>query len=152
MEKRTKLKLQPMTFEEHIPSTSSAAVCSDVSPGTSQEQSPSPVAKSPTTLSSDTPSFDTVSSDVLCETVSCDLECTHTSSDLTSPADTSNSKAEYNKNESRCGISMVNLGMQFPLDVAREIFSEHSHCSFKVLKEKDSSEEALQILLPYMQP
>ena len=40
---------------------------------------------------------------------------------------------------------MVNVGMQFPLDVAQEIFSEHSYCSFKVLKEKDSSEEALQI-------
>ena len=139
-----------MTFKEHIPSTSSATVCSnivcsDVTPGTPQEQSPSPVATSPTTVSSNTPSFDTVSSDVLCETVSCDLECTHTSSDLTSPADTSNSKTEYNKSESRCGITMVNVGMQFPLDVSQEIFSEHSYCSFKVLKEKDSSEEALQI-------
>ena len=134
-----------MTFQEHIPSTSSATVCSnivcsDVTPGTPQEQSPSPVATSPTTVF-----FDTASSDVLCETVSCDLECTHTSSDLTSPADTSNSKTEYNKSESRCGITMVNVGMQFPLDVSQEIFSEHSYCSFKVLKEKDSSEEALQI-------
>ena len=134
-----------MTSQEHIPSTSSATVCSnivcsDVTPGTPQEQSPSPVATSPTTVF-----FDTASSDVLCETVSCDLECTHTSSDLTSPADTSNSKTEYNKSESRCGITMVNVGMQFPLDVSQEIFSEHSYCSFKVLKEKDSSEEALQI-------
>ena len=40
---------------------------------------------------------------------------------------------------------MVNAGMQFPLDVSQEIFSEHSYCSFKVLKEQDSSDEALQI-------
>lgn len=39
---------------------------------------------------------------------------------------------------------MVNVGMQFPLDVAKEIFSEHSYCSFKVLKEQDSSDKALQ--------
>ena len=149
MEERTKLELQPITFQGQIPSTSSATVssdtvCSGVSPGTSLEQSPRPVATSPTTVSSNIPSFDTVSSDVLCETVSCDLECTHTSSNLTSPAETCNSKTEYNKRESRCGI-MVNAGMQFPLDVAQEIFSEHSYCSFKVLKEQDSSNEALQI-------
>ena len=144
------MELQPITFQEHIPSTSSATVssdtvCSDVSLGTSQEQTSSPVATSATTVSANTPSFDTVSPDVLCETVSCDLECTHTSSDLTSPAETCNSKTEYNKSESRCGITMVNVGMQFPLDVAQEIFSEHSYCSFKVLKEQDSSNEALQI-------
>ena len=149
MEERTKLELQPITFQGHIPSTSSATVssdtvCSDVSPGTSLEQSPRPVGTSPTTVSSNIPSFDTVSSDVLGETVSCDLECTHTSSNLTSPAETCNSKTEYNKSESRCGI-MVNAGMQFPLDVAQEIFSEHSYCSFKVLKEQDSSDKALQI-------
>ena len=68
----------------------------------------------------------------------------HTPVDLTSPAETSNSKAEYNKSESRCRI-MVNVRMRFPLDVAQEIFNEHSYCSFKVLKEQDSSEEALQI-------
>ena len=142
------MELQPITFQEHIPSTSSATVssdtvCSDVSPGTSQEQSPSPVATRPTTVSSNTPSFDTVSCDVLCETLSCDLECTHTSSDVTIPAETSNSKTEYNKSESCCGITMVNVGMQFPLDVAQEIFTEHSYCSFKVLKEQDSRDEAL---------
>lgn len=131
------MELQTITFQEHIPSTSSTTVspdtvCSDVSPGTSQEQSPSPVATSPTTVSSNTPSFDTVSSDVSCETVSCDMECTHSSSDLTSPAETSNSKTEYNKSESRSGITMVNVGMQFPLDVAQEIFNEYSYCSFKV--------------------
>ena len=129
MEERTKLERQPITFQGHIPSTSSATVssdtvCSEVSPGTSQDQRPSPVATSPTTVSSNTPSFDNVSSDVLCETVSCDMECTHTSFDLTSPGETSNSKTEYNESESRCGI-MVNVGMQFPLDVAQEIFSEH---------------------------
>ena len=127
LEKRTKLELQPITFQEHISSTSSATVCSDtfcydVSPGTCLEQSPSPIATSATTVSPNTP-FDTVSSDVLCETVSSDLECTHTSSDLTSPA--CNSKTEYYKSESRCGITMVNVGMQFSLDVAQEIFSKH---------------------------
>lgn len=40
---------------------------------------------------------------------------------------------------------MVNVCMRFPLDVAQEIFNEHSYCSFKVLKEQDSSKEALQI-------
>ena len=68
----------------------------------------------------------------------------HTPVDLTSPAETSNSEAGYNKSESRCRI-MVNVRMRFPLDVAQEIFNEHSYCSFKVLKEQDSSEEALQI-------
>ena len=144
------MELQPITFQKHIPGTSSATVssdtvCSDVSPGTSQEQTPSPVATSATTVSANTPSFDTVSSDVLCETVSCDLECTHTSSDLTNPAETCNSKTEYNKSESHCGITMVNVGLQFPLDVAQEIFSEHSYCSFKVLKKQESSNEALEI-------
>ena len=139
------MELQPITFQEDILSTSSAIVSSDVSLGTSQEQTPSPVTTSATTVSANTPSFDTVSSDVLCETVSCDLECTHTSSDLPSPAETCNSKTEYNKSESRGGITMVIVGMQFPLDVAQEIFSEHSYCSFKVLMEQDSSNEALQI-------
>lgn len=49
---RTKLELQAITFQGHIPITSSATVSSntvhsDVSPGTSQDQSPSPVASSP---------------------------------------------------------------------------------------------------------
>ena len=64
---------------------------------------------------------------------------------VTSPAETSNSKTEYYKSESPCGITMVNVGMPFLLDVAQEIFSEHSYCSFKVLKEQDSSDETLQI-------
>ena len=99
---------------------------------------------SPDSISSDTVSFDTVPSDVSCETVPWDLACTLTSTNLRSTAKTAISKVDtYTADSPSGGITMVNKGMQFPLDVAQEISSEHSYSSSKV-KEQGSNNEALQ--------
>lgn len=108
LEERTKLELQPFTFQGYIPSTSSATVSSntvrsDVSPGISQEQSLRLVATSPQLFPL---ALLLLTLFLLMFYVKLFLLTwnAHTPVDLASPAETSNSKAEYNKSENRCGI------------------------------------------------
>ena len=120
----------------------------DLKDGTSHEESTNTETTSSTTIFSDAISTDTVSmndptpSDVSCETVSCVLACTHTSTNFKrSIVETADPEVDtYMYNDSLSGgNTMVNKGMQFPLDVAQEISREHWYSSSKVKETREQS-------------
>ena len=121
----------------------------DLQDGTFHEENTTTEITSSATISSDAISFDTVSfdaapSNVLCQNVACGLPCTRTSTNLRSTAETANPEFDtYAADSLSGGITMINKGMQFPLDVAQEISSEHSYSSSKV-KEHGNNNKASQ--------
>ena len=80
----------------------------------------------------------------MCKTASCDLECPLPIIDLSSTAEATNLELDTYKVYSQTGgITVVNKGMQFPLDVAQEIYHEHSYSS-SIVKQQESNDRPSQ--------